>query len=179
MDILKRLLANLSSTSLFPFAPRPIHPPALLTHWLLLSLSLSFFRHHNCLGSPPRKPRPTIAIGLDPSASGVPVRMIGRRSGHLRAVVRSVHAVTREPGAVAIGRARRGACCLAMWRATGRLAAAAAATPSSSSSLAGGGKAVPLHLSSQAGGCFCQSSRSSARWISPASLAGPKVNGAR
>ncbi|XP_058040278.1 isopentenyl-diphosphate Delta-isomerase 1 isoform X1 [Ahaetulla prasina] len=104
--------------------------------------------------------------------------MIGRRSGLLRAVVPSVHAVTSEPGAVAIGRARRGACCLAMWRATRRLAAAtAAATPSSS--LAGGGRAAPLHLSSRAGGCFCQSSRRAPKWISPASLAGPKVNGAR
>ncbi|ETE64025.1 Isopentenyl-diphosphate Delta-isomerase 1, partial [Ophiophagus hannah] len=47
------------------------------------------------------------------------------------------------------------------------------------SPLAGGGRAAPLLLSSLPGGCFCQSSRCSRRWISPASLAGPKVNGAR
>uniref|UniRef100_A0A670YEP9 isopentenyl-diphosphate Delta-isomerase n=2 Tax=Pseudonaja textilis TaxID=8673 RepID=A0A670YEP9_PSETE len=104
--------------------------------------------------------------------------MIGRLRGHLRAVVRSVHALTREPGAVAIGRVRRGACYLAMWRATRRLAmATAAAAPSSP--LAGGGRAAPLHLSSLLGGCLCQSSRRARRWISPASLVDPKVNGAR
>ncbi|XP_070584941.1 isopentenyl-diphosphate Delta-isomerase 1 isoform X1 [Erythrolamprus reginae] len=65
-----------------------------------------------------------------------------------------------------------------MWRATLRLAAAAAAA-ATPSSLAGGGKAAPLHLSSRAGSCFCQSSLRAARWISPASLAGPKVDGLR
>ncbi|XP_013912211.1 PREDICTED: isopentenyl-diphosphate Delta-isomerase 1 isoform X1 [Thamnophis sirtalis] len=67
-----------------------------------------------------------------------------------------------------------------MWRATRRLAAAAAAAATPlSSSVAGGGKAAPFHLSSRAGSCFCQWSRRAPRWISPASLAGPKVNGAR
>ncbi|KAM3822233.1 isopentenyl-diphosphate Delta-isomerase 1 [Vipera latastei] len=102
--------------------------------------------------------------------------MTGRRSDYLWTVVRSVHALTRESGAVVIGRALRGACCLAMWRATRRLATAAvAAAPSS---LAGGG-AAPLHISPRAGGCCYQSSRRARRLISPASLAVPKVNEAR
>uniref|UniRef100_A0A8C5RQN6 isopentenyl-diphosphate Delta-isomerase n=1 Tax=Laticauda laticaudata TaxID=8630 RepID=A0A8C5RQN6_LATLA len=68
-----------------------------------------------------------------------------------------------------------------MWRATRRLAAAttAAAAAAPSSPLAGGGRAAPLHLSSLLGGCLCQSSRRARRWICPASLVGPKVNGPR
>lgn len=184
VDVLRRLSANLSSTSLFPFATRHSHLPVLLNYWLFLNWSFSFFRQRSYLRPPILRLAPPVssaspAIGLDPSASGVPARMTGRRSDHLWTVVRSVHALTRESGAVVIGRALRGACCLAMWRATRRLATAtAAAAAAAPSSLAGGG-AAPLHFSPRAGGCCYQSSSRARRLISPASVAVPKVNGAR